>query len=68
MSGCPQRLQENPSSPSEDTRIAGGSEEDAAKREPLSTGMEREDLEKKGGMMEIKNFSDLKERENKHWQ
>lgn len=33
--------------PTEDTRAAGGSEEDAAKREPPSTNMERGDLEKK---------------------
>lgn len=47
MSGYPQRLQENPSSPAtEDTRAAGGSEGDAAKREPLGAGMGREDSEK----------------------
>lgn len=53
-------------SPTEDTRAAGGCEEDAAKREPLSTGMEREGSEKKkkiGGKMEIRDFSDLKKRE-----
>lgn len=52
-----------PQCPTEGARVAGGGEEDAARRELLSMGMEGEDSEKKAGKMEIRDFSDLKERE-----
>lgn len=62
LRGC-RKTPPAPTVPTEEARVAGGGEEDAARRELLSMGMEGEDSEKKAGKMEIRDFSDLKERE-----
>lgn len=46
-----------------EARAAGGSKERAARREPLGTGTEGEDSEKKAGKMQNMDLGYLKERE-----
>jgi len=59
----PQRNPCYPQCPTEKARAAGGSEERAARREPLSMGTEGEDSEKKAGKTETMDLGYLKERE-----